>query len=291
MREEIKDISIGSVLLNNEGSHIGDDILIIDDFRRLQRSSEAGRMNCVLMAVCLRGTASYTVDATRHTVHPNDVIIISHNQTISGSRLSDDCEGFGMLVSYEFFHETVKNFHEMSSLFIFSRFHPVYALSQGEVDTIRTYFGLIREKVADTSRHFRRETVQSLIATMIYDLGDTLYRSQTSRERSTTSAERIFAEFIRLVEANFRSERKLSWYGQQLCITPKYLYGAVKSVSSCTPSDWIDSYVTMEIKVMLKNSAKSIKEIAHDLNFSSQSFLGKYFKEKTGVSPKEYRRA
>ena len=61
-------------------------------------------------------------------------------------------------------------------------------------------------------------------------------------------------------------------------------------MSKCTPTDWIDDYVTLEIKLMLKNTTKSIKEIAQELNFSSQSFLGKYFKDRVGVSPKEYRK-
>ncbi|MBP3745794.1 MAG: AraC family transcriptional regulator, partial [Prevotella sp.] len=56
------------------------------------------------------------------------------------------------------------------------------------------------------------------------------------------------------------------------------------------PNDWIDNYVTMEIRVMLRNSTMSIKEIAQELNFANQSFLGKYFKEHVGMSPKEYRK-
>ena len=46
----------------------------------------------------------------------------------------------------------------------------------------------------------------------------------------------------------------------------------------------------MEIRMLLSSTSKSIKEIAQQLNFSNQSFLGKYFKEHTGMSPSEYRR-
>ena len=64
----------------------------------------------------------------------------------------------------------------------------------------------------------------------------------------------------------------------------------MKAVSKRRPNDWIDNYVTMEIRVMLRNSTMSIKEIAQELNFANQSFLGKYFKEHVGMSPKEYRK-
>jgi AraC-like DNA-binding protein len=83
----------------------------------------------------------------------------------------------------------------------------------------------------------------------------------------------------------------VGWYAEQLNITPKYLSESVKSVSKRRPNDWIDNYVTMEIRVMLKNSTMTIKDIAAQLRFANQSFLGKYFKEHVGMSPKEYRRS
>lgn len=287
----IRDITVGEILTHYDGCHIDEDIILVDDFRRMPLPEDTGRMQCLLLALCLEGTARYFVDAAERTVEANDIIIISNNQRTGGGWLSPDCRGIGLILSYDFFHEIIKNIHEMSSLFIFARMHPVYRLQPEEAARIQTYVSLIRQKMEDTTHRFRKETVQSLMATMIYDLSNALYRVQNSKECRNTSTEKVFAEFIKLVEANFREHRRLEWYGQQLCITPKYLYGAVKSVSNLTPTDWIDNYVTLEIKLMLKNSTKSIKEIASDLNFSSQSFLGKYFKDRVGLSPKEYRRS
>ena len=90
---------------------------------------------------------------------------------------------------------------------------------------------------------------------------------------------------------HFKQERKVGWYATKLCISPKYLSETVKQVSHRTPNDWIDHYVTLEIRVLLKNSTMSIKEIAEMLHFPNQSFLGKYFKEHVGVSPSKYRRS
>ena len=82
----------------------------------------------------------------------------------------------------------------------------------------------------------------------------------------------------------------MGWYAEQLCITPKYLSEVIKQVSKRTPNEWIDNYVMLEVRVLLKNTTKSIKEITEELNFPNQSFLGKYFKEHMGVSPSEYRK-
>ena len=52
---------------------------------------------------------------------------------------------------------------------------------------------------------------------------------------------------------------------------------------------WQLSKVFLEAKNLLKFSGMSIQEIAYHLNFSTQSFFGKYFKHQTGLSPSEYR--
>ena len=61
-------------------------------------------------------------------------------------------------------------------------------------------------------------------------------------------------------------------------------------MSHRSPNEWIDKYVTLELRVLLQNTSKSIKEIAKELNFPNQSFLGKYFKEHVGISPSRYRK-
>ncbi len=48
--------------------------------------------------------------------------------------------------------------------------------------------------------------------------------------------------------------------------------------------------MVQELRVALKNSVKSIKEIAAELNFPNQSFMRKYFKDHVGVSPSTYRK-
>ncbi len=95
---------------------------------------------------------------------------------------------------------------------------------------------------------------------------------------------------MKLLEAHHKSQRNVSFYARQLNITPKYLSAAVKEVSGKTAARWIDESVILEAKTLLKYSGMSIQEIAYHLNFSTQSFFGKYFKQHTGTSPSRYKR-
>lgn len=61
-------------------------------------------------------------------------------------------------------------------------------------------------------------------------------------------------------------------------------------MSGKTAARWIDESVILEAKALLKYSGMSIQEIAYHLNFSTQSFFGKYFKQHTGTSPSRYKR-
>jgi AraC-like DNA-binding protein len=125
---------------------------------------------------------------------------------------------------------------------------------------------------------------------MFYDLSNVVQRMLNTDSMRQTRAEIIFTKFIKLLEGNFKQERRVGWYAEQLNITPKYLSETIKNVSRRTPNEWIDNYVTIEMRIQLRNSTKSIKEIAEEMNFANQSFLGKYFKEHVGISPSEYRK-
>ncbi|MDE6169853.1 MAG: helix-turn-helix domain-containing protein, partial [Duncaniella sp.] len=41
--------------------------------------------------------------------------------------------------------------------------------------------------------------------------------------------------------------------------------------------------------LMLRTTGMNVQEISTALNFSNQSFFGKYFKHLTGTSPRDYR--
>ena len=184
----------------------------------------------------------------------------------------------------------VSNIHELSSLFLFARNHPVCELEIDEVDTVGKYFSIIKQKLDNVDHHFREETVKLLLQALIFDLSNAIFRIQKYDKHIPTRMEKIFFDYVKMVEANFRSERRVNWYAKQMNITPKYLLEAVKTISHRTHSEWIDYYMVQELRVALKNSVKSIKEIAAELNFPNQSFMGKYFKDHVGVSPSAYRK-
>jgi len=109
-------------------------------------------------------------------------------------------------------------------------------------------------------------------------------------ESNTQSKQEVLVEnFINHVHKNYNQQRGVEFYTDKLALTPKYLSKVIKDNTGMTAPEWIDNYVTLEAKALLKSTNMTIQQIGDELNFPSQSFFGKYFKRQVGVSPKEYR--
>ena len=96
-------------------------------------------------------------------------------------------------------------------------------------------------------------------------------------------------DFLQLVQKHYKQERMIRFYAEKLFVTPKYLSVVVKNASGKTAGQWIDDYVVLEAKALLKSTDMTVLQISDEMNFPSQSFFGKFFKREVGVSPKQYR--
>lgn len=98
-----------------------------------------------------------------------------------------------------------------------------------------------------------------------------------------------FNTFLEELSKHYLQERSVGFYAEQFHLTPKYLTTLLRSTTGRTASEWIDEYVILEAKNLLKYSTMNIQEIAYYLNFPNQSFFGRYFKQHTGMTPSAYR--
>jgi AraC-like DNA-binding protein len=289
-KNNIKDTTLEEARKWGNAEYLDDGLVLTDRIADAPIPKEPTRMNFILMALCKHGKAQYSIDTREQTVKPGDLLFISERHIVDNYIASPDFECLCIMVSTEFYHGFIQNVKNVSSLLLFSMNNPVVSLTPREIQVYSNYYQTIREKMSDRGHHYRTNLVKALLLAMFYDMSNVIWRVEQQGAKSQTRADVIFANFIRLLEQHFRQERRVSWYAEQLCITPKYLSEIVKQVSKRTPNEWIDNYVILEIRVLLKNSTKSIKEIAEELQFPNQSFLGKYFKEHIGVSPSQYRK-
>ena len=287
---QIKEANLANVKSWQGVAAIDDDLVLLDQLNNISIPHEARRMNFILIALCTKGQVEYSLDTQSHTVRPGELLIISERHVVNNYASSPDFEGLAMILSVDFFREVINNVADLSAVFLLARSKPVMALSEHEMRIFTNYFYTIKDRIESVNNHFRKALVRTLLLALLYDMSNVVYQFQQTTDQRLKRGDIIFTRFIKMVEEYCGRERRVSWYAGQLGITPKYLSETVKEISRRTPNEWIDNYVIVELRVLLKNTTKSIKQITEEMHFPNQSFLGKYFKEHVGVSPSEYRK-
>ena len=196
-------------------------------------------------------------------------------------------------ISPDFMRRINIDIKNMMPLFLKFVENPALTLTPEESRSMRGMIAQIERETRGPETHFSFDIVSGLIAATIYKVGDIMYHylaeHPEGQNNSHNRAEEYFKQFTHLLGEHFREERSVGFYARQLCITPKYLTTLIKRISGQSVSEWIDNYVILEAKTLLKYSTMSIQEIAYYLNFPNQSFFGSYFKRNTGMSPAQYK--
>lgn len=99
----------------------------------------------------------------------------------------------------------------------------------------------------------------------------------------------LFNRFMMLLESDYKISRDVNYYAEQMNISSKYLTNIVSQVTGHTPKTIIDQYVILQLKMHLKRTTQSIKEMAWEFHFADVSFFCRYFKKHTGLTPQQIR--
>nr|WP_295404084.1 helix-turn-helix domain-containing protein [uncultured Prevotella sp.] len=99
----------------------------------------------------------------------------------------------------------------------------------------------------------------------------------------------LFNRFMMLLERDFKISRDVNYYARQMNISSKYITNIVSQVTGHTPKTIIDQYVILQLKMQLKRSTQSVKEMAWEFHFADVSFFCRYFKKHTGLTPQQIR--
>ena len=298
MEQEIKDISIERIQpLHPDAKGIDNDLLV--DYT--EHYIEEGRspiykyplrMDGLFIGLREKGVSDFNVNLKEFKVGPNDLVIGSPGDLMQSTVSEGAYLSQTLMVSSNFLKEMYISLNSFMPFFASQKDRPVIHLTDGEVEELKSYFMMIKD-VVERDDYFRIDMAKRLVAAYLYKLGSILYRHrpelQAEASKPLKREEILFKQFIKLVSEHHRKERRVDFYAEQLFLSPKHFSTVIKKVSGKTAGQWIDDYVILEIKTLLKYSSMSIQEISYYMHFSNPSFFGKYFKHHTGMSPSEYK--
>ena len=241
-----------------------------------------------MVLFCLQGELHVRISLKEYTLRPDMFCVIITGMIFEVLSISNDFRGFMIATRTNFMPVTEKTTQVMSFYKCLQSRH-CFVLEEKEVMAFVGVYHSIKATLQELDHPYRIPMLQSYVQILYYRMLPIVLKEEESLSKySHTRQEEIFQRFIGEVEKHYRKERSVKFYADLLCISPKYLSTVIYKISQQLAGEWIDAYVILEAKTLLKSGRLTIQQISEQLNFSNQSFFGKFFKRCAGMSPKEY---
>lgn len=250
------------------------------------------RLNALIIGVGTKGETSLTSNLQEFRLKKDSLFIFSPKHILQ-VQSNNRFKAHLIVIAPDFLKRINIDTKRMMPLFLQFGSLPCMELTHAESQSLRSFISMVEQELKGSETDFSSEIIGGLIAATIYKVGDILTHYLTEHPEVDSPihnrAEEYFRQFTELLGEHYKHERSVGFYARQLCITPKYLTTLIKRISGKSVSEWIDNYVILEAKTLLKYSNMSVQEIAYYLNFPNQSFFGSYFKRNAGMSPSQYK--
>ncbi len=256
------------------------------------------KIDCMSVFFCAGGQVELQVNFSNLKLTGNSLLVLSPNNVIEllpERQLME--KSYAMFLSRDFLNllSIDNNAYDFTNINLDSA--AVLNLERRQAELMRRYFELLQlssecnEGVDDV---YSISIIRSFVTALIYQLMQfaALRRSASDGSSGKMAKKNYYVrDFMKLVAENFKEHRSINFYADKLFISSKYLSLVIKESTGYTATEWIDHFVTLEAKNLLRFSGRNIQQIAYELNFHNQSSFGKYFKHQTGMSPSQFRKS
>lgn len=231
------------------------------------------------------GEATVEIDSRPYRLYPGVLLTLLPGHVLKTDSYSDDFRCRVLAVPFDFMND----FPYMLQSRISEKMGqmPYLLLSPEEQAILPEHYRTIARHYAHTQHSSYREILRCLFFVFTAEVC-AIYSGRQVRV-SATHYEELTDGFFRLLHANFYVCRNIAFYAGQLCITPKHLAKVIRQTTGEVPSYWIAEFTIREIKSLLCSTSLTVTQLADRLNFPDSSFLARYFRRNTGMSPQEFR--
>ena len=271
-------------------------LLTSDTFQILKEGQIISTFNKCGIFYCQRGSVEVSLEGCHYHIKPGDVYIYMASTLVHLLHKSEDAEGIMVEVDFYYILPIVNKVINVESQ-LFMRKNPCVSLSGEQCAHFEYLLNNLWDRINAEDcqkenvqyQHLKLELKKSMGQTICYEILNMYFTNQPLQPLQQGKKDVVFQNFMLSLFRFYRKERDVSFYARMQHITPRYFSAIIKEKTGDSALQWIVRMVITEAKQLLEESDLSIKEIADQLNFPTQSFFGKYFKQYVGVSPKEYR--
>ena len=248
-------------------------------------------VNFYTLVLIQKGRMNYALKGNLVSLEANDLVLVPPNYPVSYDFYSDDLQAINLMIEENYYHKVLQfdpTLKDMEYSYAYDLL-PVFHLDASKVEL----FASLSHQIQNTIRipHlYREEMIDHMVHVVQLLFSELLYGGEIQPSHDLTNKQSIFKIFIHQASRNFRKERQIKFYADQLNITTTYLSRTVKEMSGQTVNAYLNTFLYNEICKLLRSSSYNMSEISDMLYFNDQAALTNFFKTRSGMSPVVYRR-
>ena len=243
--------------------------------------------------VIRQGWLEPTINLTPRHYEADTLIFGGPDSVVQIERASDDLSDFGLSMSSDLFTLAVGG--QVPKAFDGHLRDFSLQLSADDVDFLDRLHYLLYLNTRQQEQSFaygasmNSQVTLHLISSFLWFVSKRWSLHEETALRSMTREQRLFSEFIQLVNRDVRQQHQVEYYASRLCMAPRYFSTVIRGVSGKPPKEWIDDALLTQAKIELRYTEKTVIQISDDNNFPNPSFFSKFFKRLAGMTPMEYK--
>jgi AraC-like DNA-binding protein len=243
----------------------------------------------VFVGVVCGGSIKFSTRDKEYKVSRN-MMFAYRGDSVNVVKCSKAFKGYFLMVKTKFITDMKVDTSDYIITDMIAYSKPVFQLDDSQAEVINSLAEHIMTLSQAEDLLLRDRIIESLAQAYIYALvsavGNKSIEDMPTRRNSSTV---VLNKFYDLLKEHYQRERSVDFYASQLGVTSKYLSIVCSKYRGVTASRIIDGAVIRHAKMLLKQHGVSVQDVATMLNFPLQSFFGKYFKQRVGVSPSRYK--
>ena len=242
------------------------------------------------LLLCDRGWARVRIECSQWTIHAGETITFFPTDIVQIEEVSEDFHGIVLVYSDDMLR--MASLHIEESVYFSLRNDRLCRERQIVADVISPMLTILQHFFTTDGCRVTGEIVALQLKSFFLGFSDFLRQHPELRHPDVDSqrTDELFARFMNILEHDFMESKDVQYYADRLCITRKYLAVLVKRKTGKTPKMMINEYVITRLKLCLRNTNDSIRQIATTFHFPDDSLMIRYFKAHTGLTPVQYRR-
>ena len=244
----------------------------------------------VFIGIVGGGSVKFSIGEKNYKVQNNEMFVL-HGGVVAGDvKCSKAFKGYFILVKTKYFTTINVDTADFITAEMIARTTLIFELEASYAESMNDLAARIISVSQNSKIILRDKVCMSLAEAYMYMVISVIgFRSLDADNVRSNSSLMVMKRFSDLLSVNYMYHRNVDYYASQLGVTSKYLSIVCRKHRGVTASRVIDGVIVRHAKMLLKQQGVSVNDVAKCLNFPSQSFFGKYFKQRVGISPSRYK--